>query len=113
MKRTFLLRSSAGIEHYMIEDENGTSFEAVAPTDPIIEQNKAMRNHNDGYSPSREFRRVAIIPEILIQKWRNEEGWDVYNPDHADKLAQKLNDPDYAFLRTADGHIGYSNGVMR
>lgn len=113
MKKTFLLRSAAGIEHYMIEDESGTRFEAVAPTDPIIEFAKTLRNHNDGYTADRSIRRVAIIPEIIVQKWRNEEGLDVYNPDHADRLARKLNDPDWAHLRSADGHIGYSNGMMR
>lgn len=112
MRRTHLLTSVAGIDHFMIEDENGTSFQAVGATDPIIERNKAMRNHNDGYSPTRELRRVAHIPEIIIQKWKNEEGLDVFNPDHADRLAKKLNDSDWAYLRTADGHIGVRNGVI-
>ena len=113
MVETPLFRSSAGIDWSMIEDEKGTSYRAVAPTDPIIERNKAMRTHNDGYTPSRELRRVAVIPFILIEKWKNEEGWDALNPEHSDKLVQKLNDPDWAYLRSADGQIGISNGIVR
>lgn len=112
-RRTFLFRSSMGLDHYMLEDENGVRFEAVGQTDPIIERNKAMATHNDGYSPSRELRRVASIPFILINKWLNEEGWNALDPANHDRLARKLNDPDYAFLRTAEGRVGIDNGVLR
>lgn len=77
-----------------------------------LEQNKAMRNHNDGYSDSREFRRVAHIPAIVIEMWK-QEGIDIYNPDHTTEVARRLNDPDWGLLRTADGTLGVSNGVMR
>ena len=112
-RRTFLMTSSMGLDHYMIEDEDGTRFETIGHTDPVIEANKAMATQNDGYSPSRELRRVASIPFILINKWLQEEGWNALNPDHADKLAQKLNDPQYQYLRTADGRLGLSNGILR
>lgn len=112
-ERTFLFRSEQGLDHYMIEDEGGTRFETVGHTDPVIERNKAMATHNDGYTPSREMRRVASIPYILINKWLVEEGWNALDPANHDRLVRKLNDPDWAFLRTAPGQIGYSNGKMR
>lgn len=77
-----------------------------------LEQNKAMRNHNDGYSKSRELRRVAHIPAIVIEMWKK-EGIDLYNPDHATEVARRLNDPDWGLLRTADGMLDVSNGVIR
>jgi len=113
MKRTYLFTSSAGIQHWMREDENGTSFEAVSETDPVIERNKAMLTHNDGYTADRSMRRVASIPYIIMHKWLNEEGWWALDPEHADKLAAKLNSSDWAHLRTAEGHLGVSNGMMR
>lgn len=116
--RSFLFRSSAGIDHYMITETDGsTRFEAVSETDAVVERNKAMRNHNDGYSDSRELRRVASIPYIIGLKWLNEEGWwfmDAgHDPDVAVKLAQKLNCNEWQHLRTADGRVGVSNGVLR
>lgn len=47
---------------------------------------------------------AAVIPDTLVIKWRN-EGIDIYNPQHYKKLAGKLNDPDYAYLRTWPGRI--------
>ena len=112
-RKTFLLRSVAGVDHYMVEDEDGARFYSEQSTDAIFDNNKRMATHNDGYSQSRELRRVASIPFSLILKWKNEEGWDAFDPEHADKLAQKLNSSEYQYLRTAEGRIGVSNGVLR
>lgn len=110
MSKRFLFTSSAGIDHYMVEDGNGTRFASEQNTDAIVENNKAMATHNDGYSKSRELRRVASIPYILALKWLNEEGWWAFDPECAHKLVQKLNSSEYAHLRTAPGRIGISNG---
>jgi hypothetical protein len=79
----------------------------------LLDQNREMAKHNDGYSESRDIRRVARIPAIVRQKWLLEEGWDCMDPENEVKLARKLNDPDYLYLRTAEGKLGVSNGVMR
>lgn len=111
--RTHLLRSSAGIDHYLIQDEAGTRIASSQQTDAILDRNKAMATHNDGYSPTRELRRVASVPYVVALKWLNEEGWWMFDPENADKLAAKLNDSEWAHLRTAEGSLGVSNGVMR
>lgn len=108
-------RSSAGIDYHWRDEVDGSAtIIRSQDVSAALEANKAMANHNDGYSKSRELRRVAHIPNIIRDKWLNEEGWDAYRPDlYADKLVQKLNDPDWAYLRTAHGRVGVSNGVMR
>lgn len=111
--RRHLFRSIAGIDHYLIEDGENHRFEAVSETDPVIEWAKACRGHNDGYTPSREMRRVATIPYIIGLKWLTEEGWWFLDPECAHKVAQKLNDIEWQHLRTADGRVGVSNGVLR
>lgn len=115
--KQFLFTSSAGVDHYMFEEDGKTRFAAFQDVAPYLEQNKAMANHNDGYSPSRELRRVACIPYAIMHKWLNEEGWWAMDsdkdPDVAKKLQAKLNSSDYTYLRTAQGDIGYSNGQMR
>jgi hypothetical protein len=115
--KTHLFRSCAGIDHWMVRDGDQTRFAATADVAPALERNKAMATHNDGYSPSRELRRVASIPYVVGLQWLNEEGWwfmDAgHDPDVARKLAQKLNSSEYLYLRTAEGRVGVSNGVLR
>lgn len=94
-------------------DKGGVDIKIEGDVAPVLESNKAMRNHNDGYSKSREFRRVASIPAMVRMKWLTEEGWDCFDHQYADRLWRKLNDPDWAYLRTADGVLGFSNGVIR
>ena len=80
----------------------------------ILDRNKAMRTHNDGYVADRSMRRVATIPLIVRNIILNDHGWDPWKPHlYPEKMAALLNDPDWAFLRTADGRIGVSNGVVR
>ena len=90
-------------------DQLAAAQERIAALEAAL----AMRNENDGYSPSRELRRVGHLPAVIILKWLQEEGWNAMNPHHHDRLVKKLNDPDWAYLRTAPGQIGYTNGVMR
>ena len=109
--RTHLLTSEAGIRWEWEHDGSGNyTIHATQDHEPILDQNKAMATHNDGYTPSRDMRRVASIPLILWLKWKNEEGWDAFNPHHSDRLMRKLNDPDYAFLRTAPGNLALVDG---
>lgn len=82
--------------------------------DPVLENNKVARNHLD---PRRKAlgglgRHIATIPNIIVHKWL-QEGIDIYSGECQDGLARKMNDPDWAYLRTAPGHIGVSNGVAR
>lgn len=106
--------SSAGVDYTIAEKENGDLvLRSDVDVSPVLERNKAMMNHNDGYSPTREFRRVFSIPGALVQYFWEVEGWSVYDPEHADRLVKILNDPDWRLLRTAEGHLGFSNGVIR
>lgn len=100
--------------HFFAEGTDGFAVVSVQDVAPIVEANRAARNHNDGYSADRTFRRVATVPHSLRDKWLQEEGWDAWRPDlYPEQLARKFNDPDYADLRTADGRIGVINGVLR
>ena len=120
MTTTHLFRSSRGIDHWMIEDGKETRFAASVPTDGVqemLDRNKAEATHNDGYTADRSMRRAARIPYIVGLQWLNEEGWwfeDAgHDPDVARKLVQKLNSSEWAHLRTAEGQLGVSNGVIR
>ena len=42
----------------------------------------------------------ATIPNIIIEKWLNEKGVDVYNKDHQKEVFKLLNQPEYRYLKT-------------
>lgn len=100
--------------HFFTEHAGGYAVVSVQDVTATIEDNKAQYAHNDGYSEDKSVRRVASVPWSLRDKWLQEEGWDAYRPDlFPDRLAEKFNNPDYAYLRTADGRVGVVNGVLR
>ncbi|TWA73359.1 hypothetical protein FBZ85_11651 [Azospirillum brasilense] len=70
-----------------------------------LDRNKAMANAGDGYSADRSLKRQAFIPDIVAMKWLNEDGLNVYDPDHADAVWKRLHDPDWRYLLTAPGDI--------
>ena len=115
--KTHLFTSSAGVDHWMIQDGADTRFAATQDVAAMLERNKDMAVTNDGYSPSRELRRAASIPYVVGLKWLNEEGWWFMDAGHDDgvarKLVAKLNSSEYRYLRTADGRLGVSNGHIR
>lgn len=83
-----------------------TVIESVQDVTPILERNKTLQRQDDGgWSPSRDLRRAAAIPDIIILKWRREEGIDVFNRDHWPAVKRKLNSSEYRYLRTAPGRI--------
>jgi hypothetical protein len=98
----YLMTSVAGISHYMRED-----------TTAILDHNQALANHNDGYTPSKDMRRVASIPFVLLYQWAQAEGWPDPMQPPPDAFLRKLNSSDWSKLRTAPGTIGMSNGVIR
>lgn len=89
---------------YVRDNEDGTyTVWSTQENDPFLDRNKAMANHNDGWSPSRELRREGSIPMGLINHWKETEGVNVLHPSGHDFLKRKLNDIDYQFLRTSPG----------
>lgn len=99
-----------GVKRQWADDgEGGGVVRTVQDVTAIIERNKAMYNHNDGYSKSREMRRVASIPAVTWHKWMVEAGLDARDPDLSAKMEEvikrKVNDPDFRYFRTAPGRL--------
>lgn len=95
-----------GVRRTWVDNEDGTiTVHEEQNCDAILDGNKAMYTENDGYSASRDVRRVARIPLTLVYKWLAEEGWNALDPKYGDKLKQKLNDPEWLYLRTAPGRL--------
>ncbi len=99
-----LMTSPSGVEYFFRDNEDGTfTVWSTQENDPILERNKAMANHNAGWSRDKTIRREASIPMGLIQHWRETEGVNVLHPSGHDFLKKKLNDSDFQLLRTSPG----------
>lgn len=82
------------------------TFEQIQDVDPILEDNKRLQALNDGYSPSRELKRKASIPVVVLLDWLRKDGISprMYfrRPKaYAGWLRKKLHDPDHRYFLTA------------
>jgi len=90
-----------------------TTFDYIPETDTtvihreqdvslILDANKALQNDDDVTKKGikKSWWHYAQIPNIVIEKWLNEHGVDVYNKDHQKKVFKLLNDPEYRYLKT-------------
>ena len=94
------------IKTRLVEDSDGSLIvHREADVEPLLEANKALYVSGDGYTPSREMRRAASIPLAIVEKWKNELGVDVLNPDHLPAVRRLLNSNEYLYLRTAPGRL--------
>ena len=77
---------------------------------PIIEHNKKLYSHNSGYSKSKDLKRVASIPTLVLEIWSKEyngsSNWFALPSDVQKKiLKKKLNSSEFQMFRTAPGRL--------
>ena len=73
----------------------------------LLDVTKALQNDGD-YSKKgikESWWHMATVPAIVIEKWKNEKGVDVFNKDHWPAVKRLLNDPEYKWLKTTAGYI--------
>lgn len=90
------------IPHYD-NAERKLVLERVQDIEDIIENNKKLRTEDQD---SDWGRHVASIPNIIMERWLNEEyakgntSLRMFTKEFDELVALKLKDPDWAFLRT-------------
>lgn len=96
-----------GIAETLHFDDTERTFSLLRSQDaePIIDANKRAQASGEGYSPSREFRRIASIPVVVLEIWKKQYGVDPTRPEHHALLRRLLNDPDNRFLRVSEGRF--------
>lgn len=93
-----------GIDYDPIADE--LTIVHQQDVEPIIQLNKRLYNDGtDGYGETREWRRAATIPNIILEKWLKEDGIRYWDSEDTPKLMAKLDDPEWRYLRTAPGTL--------
>lgn len=91
-------------EYDHLTDETTISYSADST--PILEQNKAMQKDGDFSRKGikQEFWLYASIPVAVQLEWLIHKGVDVTNKDHAKKVFELVNDPEYKYLKTTTGY---------
>ena len=87
----------------IVPTDNGLGFYAEQDVEDIIEYNKRAQS-----TPQKSdwARHVARIPNVIIERWLNEErdrGHHVraFGPEMDELVQRKLQDPDWKWLRTS------------
>ncbi|MGY9059351.1 MAG: hypothetical protein ACKVHI_06185 [Candidatus Puniceispirillales bacterium] len=78
--------------------------------DPHLKHNKTLLNQDDGYSKSRDLKRVASIPTLALSVWAKEyngdNNWFALPSDVQNKiLKKKLNSNEFQYFKTAEGNL--------
>ena len=97
-----LISDIGGIKTTMLIDGDTFTINKTQDVTGHLQYNKILANEIGKDIRSDAYNRVASIPASLIVKWKWEEGLDVYNPDHAKRLAVKLNSNEFRHLRTSE-----------
>lgn len=76
----------------------GTSADITA----YVEYGKELQKHEqysrDGIKKG--WWHYCIFPPIIIEKWLREDGINVFDMNHQKKVYQKINSPEYRYLKT-------------
>jgi len=73
---------------------------------PVLAANAAdYTSGHDGYTPSRDMRKVASIPLVEVHRLMREDGISIFDRNDWPKIAAKLDDPNWIKFRTAPGRI--------
>jgi len=70
----------------------------------ILDHNKVLQNDTD-YTRNgikNELWHFAEIPNIILEKWLIEEGFDAFDKNNEKALFRKLNSPEYKYLKVTD-----------
>ena len=96
---------------YMKDDMEGKIItkEEVDIT-PHLDHNKKLLNLNDGYSKSRDLKRVASIPTLALSVWAKEyngdSNWFALPKEVQNKILKtKLNSNEFQYFKTAEGKL--------
>jgi len=96
-------------EEYWYDEMAGTiTIKRFQDVEPILEANRIDFNSFSGKKPKFNdvdgIYKVATIPNMLLEKWLREEGFNWQTASEKERAA-KLNSNEYQLLRTRPGRI--------
>ena len=95
---------------YIKESDGKLTIKQTQDVEPVLKKNKELYNLNNGYSQSKDLKRVASIPTLVLEIWTKEyngdSNWFALPSDVQKKiLKKKLNSSEFQFFRTAPGRL--------
>jgi hypothetical protein len=88
-------------------DGGDVTVRRVQDVEDIIEWNKYLQGESQTWAGT--FRHIGTIPNVIIEKWMNEEGAPniiaMSNDEFGQFVKKKLRDPDNAAFRTTNLRI--------
>ena len=92
------------------EMENKIVVNEEVNIDSHLKHNKILLNQNDGYSKSRDLKRVASIPTLALSVWAKEYNgdgnWFALPKEVQNKILKtKLNSNEFQYFKTAEGKL--------
>ena len=101
----------AGVKTRYIQESDGKlTIHNQQNLSPLLDRNKKLYNQNDGYTASRDMRRVASVPPIILQLWTKEyngsNNWWALPKEIQKKIMRvKLNSSEFKYFRTSEGSL--------
>ena len=82
------------------------AYQMTQDCQAIADANAEARNHCSPWSPSKEWKHVARVPLIFIEKWKRDYGLDFYSRDRDEqRRIDRLIETEFPWMRTTDGGI--------
>lgn len=102
----FLIEPNGMVRTWHDEGDGNYVIKSIQTVESdILERNKAMYTHNDGYNAKRDMQRVGSITQIVIEEYAS-RGINLYHPAFESELVKLMDNSDYRHLRTAPGQLG-------
>ena len=95
---------------YFVEPNGKITVKISQDVNPILQKNKRLYNLNDGYSDTKDIKRIASIPTTILEIWAKEYNgtnnwWQIPKVERTKILKLKLNSSEYRYFRTASGRM--------
>ena len=95
---------------YIQESDGKLTIHNQQNLNPLMERNKKLYTQNDGYTASRDMRRIASVPPIMLQIWTKEyngsNNWWALPKDTQKKIMKTiLNSNEFRYFKTSEGSL--------
>lgn len=95
-------------EHLHVHDDS-IAIERTVDVQPVVDAVHASAMLTGGWSPSRELRHIAEIPEVILQAHAHRRGianyMDLLKPAYRKELLSIITDPDFRMFSPSGGKV--------